>query len=310
MGALHEGHLSLVRAAARENDEVFVSIFVNPTQFGANEDLGSYPRTFDTDMQKLEGLNKEFEMNRERAYKGRLTTVFAPTASTMYPTDPPSSDPSGRGTFVNTYPLATLLEGGSRPTFFRGVATVCAKYFNIVQAERVYFGQKDAQQAAVIRKLVKDLHFDTEVKIVPTEREQDGLAMSSRNVYLGERRRRAALLLPRMLRRIEERYKHEERRTSDELLQWSNMVKIGETGDEKLLGKKSRWEIDYISLSDPDTMEEIEVVDSGQGAVVSAAVKMLPIDDPQPEELARDDEALSRAVRLIDNVILPPIFNT
>ena len=305
MGALHEGHLSLARAAARENDEVFVSIFVNPTQFGASEDLGSYPRTMESDMKKLEQLNSALRGNS--SYRGRVTTVFAPTTSTMYPTDPPSSDPSGSGTFVLTHPLASILEGKSRPTFFRGVATVCSKLFNIVQAERVYFGQKDAQQAAVIRKVVKDLHFDTEVRVLPTEREKDGLAMSSRNVYLGERRRRAAVFLPDMLQRIRESYTAEGQRTAEELIHHSKMADAGVHTDEDRPGKKSRWELDYVSLSDPDTMEEIDRVDTGKGAIVSAAVRMLPTEDLQPDEELGEGDAATRPVRLIDNISLPPI---
>jgi len=173
MGYLHEGHLALVRQARIENASVVVSIFVNPTQFGPQEDFQQYPRNPERDLTLLE--------------KGRTDIVFIPATAEMYP--PQFSS------WVEVGKLAERLEGASRPGHFRGVATVVAKLFNIVQPARAYFGQKDAQQAAVIKKMVADLNMNLEIVAVPTVREPDGLAMSSRNSYLNPEERRAALVL-------------------------------------------------------------------------------------------------------------------
>ncbi|KAJ8107457.1 hypothetical protein OPT61_g8853 [Boeremia exigua] len=153
MGALHSGHLSLVRTAAAENTDVWVTIYVNPTQFGLNEDLASYPKTWETDMEMLRELDRELA----REGKGRISAVFAPSTNTMYPTSPPDSSIPGVGSFIEMRPLGQLLEGASRPVFFRGVATVCMKLFNICTPDSVYFGQKDAQQTVVIKKLEVEL---------------------------------------------------------------------------------------------------------------------------------------------------------
>lgn len=187
MGALHDGHLALVRQAARENNQVCVSIYVNPTQFGVNEDLASYPRTWDSDLTKLDELRDEF---RRDDTMGQISAVFAPTSQDMFPNLPPTSEIDGQGSFVSITPLSSVLEGASRPIFFRGVATIVMKLLNIVQPERVYFGQKDIQQTYVVRRMVEDFHLDTLVRVGRTVREDDGLALSSRNVYLGERRRK------------------------------------------------------------------------------------------------------------------------
>ncbi|KAG5912746.1 hypothetical protein E4U53_005186, partial [Claviceps sorghi] len=193
MGALHEGHLALVRAAARDNHEVVVSIYVNPAQFGLGEDLASYPVTWGPDTAALARLDGE--LADEGANLGRVSAVFAPSTADMYPSGFPGQDVDSKGSFVTITPAGERLEGVSRPTFFRGVATVCAKLFNIVQPDRVYFGQKDVQQTVVIRRMVRDLMVPTDVVVCPTEREPDGLAMASRNVYLGARRRAVALVL-------------------------------------------------------------------------------------------------------------------
>ena len=173
MGALHDGHLSLIRESAANNDVTVVSIFVNPTQFGANEDLDKYPRT----------LERDTELSRSAG----ADIIFAPSADEMYP---PNS-----ATFVNVESLTQGLCGKSRPTHFRGVTTVVAKLFNIVQPHRAYFGQKDAQQLAVISKMVADLNIPTEIIPCPIVRENDGLAMSSRNVYLSPAEREQATIL-------------------------------------------------------------------------------------------------------------------
>lgn len=302
MGALHAGHLSLVRAAAAENSKVIVSVYVNPTQFGVNEDLDSYPKTWESDLQQLKDLDKVLE----KEGKGRIEAVFAPTTKVMYPTLPPDSRVDGVGSFVTITPLASLLEGKSRPVFFRGVATVCMKLFNIVEAERVYFGQKDVQQTVVIKRMVKDFHLNTEVRILPTEREADGLAMSSRNVYLGERRRKTGLVLSRALRAAEKAY-NKGRRNRDEILalSWDVCNQVSLEQDMLEGNKRALFEVDYISLADPDTLEEVETVDEGKGAVLSGAVKMLPLEEiEEGEKLGLGEDTVP--VRLIDNIVLAP----
>jgi len=305
MGALHAGHLSLVRRAAAENDEVCVSIYVNPTQFGVHEDLDAYPRTWDTDLALLRSLNEELVASNTR---GRITAVFAPMTSTMYPTLPPSSEIDGQGSFVTITPLGKLLEGASRPVFFRGVATVCMKLFNIVQPDRVYFGQKDVQQTVVIKRMVKDFHIDTEVVIVPTEREKDGLAMSSRNVYLGERRRKAAVLVPRMLQMAEKAFLEEGKSGKEDILRYARMYAMKQIAlhANMEVDERVNMELEYLSLADPDTMEEVQVIDKEKGAILSAAVRMLPLHDVKEGEDTGENDGGKRMVRLIDNIILEP----
>jgi pantoate--beta-alanine ligase len=177
MGAFHEGHLALFRAAREENDVVVASLFVNPAQFGANEDLAGYPR----DERRDAALAEE----------AGLDVLFAPAAEELYP--------PGFQTWVEVEELGRILEGEFRPRHFRGVATICLKLFNIVCPNRAYFGQKDAQQVAVIKQMVRDLDHEVEVRVVPTVRDADGLAFSSRNAYLSPEERQRALALPRAL---------------------------------------------------------------------------------------------------------------
>ncbi|MBA3718130.1 MAG: pantoate--beta-alanine ligase [Actinobacteria bacterium] len=177
MGAFHEGHLSLIRAARADNDVVVVSLFVNPSQFGPGEDLARYPRDEARDAHLAEAEGVDY--------------LFAPAAEEIYP--------SGFQTWVEVEQLSQPLEGALRPGHFRGVATVCLKLFNIVRPRRAYFGQKDAQQAAVIKQMVRDLDLDLELRVLPTVRDQDGLALSSRNAYLSPEERTAASALPRAL---------------------------------------------------------------------------------------------------------------
>ena len=306
MGALPAGHLSLIRIPAEENSDVFVSIFVNPTQFGVNEDLASYPRTWEGDIAQLEALDKEMSQEKPengRGSMGRITALFHPSVKTMYPTLPPSSEDHGDGSFVLITPLGKKLEGASRPTFFRGVATICTKLFNIVQPERVYFGQKDVQQSVLIRRLVQDFHIPTDVRVIATSREHDGLAMSSRNVYLGERRRRQAPILFKALRAAQAVYEGGQTSRDAILGAAKDVVAL-----ENLINGKSPgtlltpFEVDYISLADPDTMDEVEgEVFPNCGAILSGAVRMLPVAKPQSE-----DERAQKMVRLIANIILPP----
>jgi pantoate--beta-alanine ligase len=177
MGAFHEGHLALFRAAAAENDSVVVSLFLNPAQFGPGEDLAAYPRDEERDARLAEQAGVDF--------------LFAPTADELYP--------RGFQTWVDVEELGGILEGELRPDHFRGVATVCLKLFNIVRPRRAYFGQKDAQQVAVIRRMVRDLDLELEIRVLPTVRDEDGLALSSRNAYLSPTERERALALPRAL---------------------------------------------------------------------------------------------------------------
>ena len=177
MGAFHEGHLSLIRAARAENDLIVVSLFVNPAQFGQGEDFSRYPRDETQDSAQAEAEGADY--------------LFAPSRDELYP--------PGFQTWVEVEEVSKPLEGAARPGHFRGVATVCLKLFNIVRPRRAYFGQKDAQQVAVIKRMARDLDLDLEIRVLPTVREEDGLALSSRNAYLSPEERQAALALPRAL---------------------------------------------------------------------------------------------------------------
>ncbi|TQN66730.1 Pantothenate synthetase [Colletotrichum shisoi] len=303
MGALHEGHLSLIRAAARENHHVVVSLYVNPAQFGASEDLASYPVTWARDADVLRDLDRE--LADDGANLGRVSAVFAPTTAEMYPSGFPGQEVGSKGSFVTITPVGEVLEGASRPTFFRGVATVCMKLFNIVQPERVYFGQKDVQQTVIIRRMVEDFMLPMEVVVGDTMREADGLALSSRNVYLGERRRKAATVLSRALRAAMEKYR-KGALDREAILGAANQVAAAVLSEQSRLAPKDRvmFEVDYISLADPDSMQEINTVVPTKGGILSGAVKMLPVEEPQPgEDLGHSN---GPAVRLIDNIILKP----
>ncbi len=239
MGALHEGHLSLVRAARRDTAFVVVTLFVNPTQFGPHEDLDRYPRDLDADRRKLEA---------ERA-----DVLWAPAVEEVYP--------PGFQTYVRVEELETRLDGASRPGHFRGVATVVAKLFHVTHPDRAYFGQKDAAQAAVVRRMVRDLSFPLEVVVCPIVREPDGLAMSSRNVYLGRDDRRAATVLYRSLRAAEERYRQGERR-GEEL---RRVV-------AEAVAAEARARLDYAAVVDPETLLPVERVEGPTLVAVAAWV--------------------------------------
>ncbi|KAF6229237.1 hypothetical protein HO133_007353 [Letharia lupina] len=301
MGALHQGHLALIRQAARENDQVFVSIYVNPTQFGVNEDLSSYPRTWDADKVKLAALAKEFKND---SLVGHMSVIFMPSTKEMYPCSPPTSEVDGQGSFVTITPLSSRLEGASRPVFFRGVATVCMKLLNIVQPERVYFGQKDIQQTFVVKRMVQDFHLNTEVRVGSTIREPDGLAMSSRNVYLGERRRKVALVLLASFKEVQKVFARGARKRR--FLYNAAIDKLSVMKKQQYAlprEKRARFEIDYISIADPDTLDELEEVDSERGAILSGAIKMLPLEEPHEGEETGLGGGTS-TVRLIDNIRL------
>jgi len=238
MGYLHEGHLSLVRAARGANDIVAVSIFVNPTQFGPSEDLASYPRDQARDLHLLE--------------REGVDAVFAPSREEMYP--------DGFCTYVTVEGITARLEGASRPTHFRGVTTVVLKLLNIVQPRRAYFGRKDAQQLAVVRRMVRDLDVPVEIAGMPIVREADGLAMSSRNVYLSPDERRGAPVLHRSLRLAEELYASGERDAEAIRARMSALI-----AGEPLAA------VDYISVADGESLDELARVD--RPALVSLAVR-------------------------------------
>jgi len=239
MGYLHEGHLVLARRAKAENGIVAVSIFVNPTQFGPKEDFARYPRDPERDLSLLE--------------KEGVDWVFMPTVEDMYP--------QGSSSWVDVEKVTDRLEGAIRPGHFRGVATVVAKLFNIVQPTRAYFGQKDAQQVVVIKKMAANLNMNLEVVVVPTVREPDGLAMSSRNVYLNPQERQAALVLWKSLNLARQLWSKGERKAEIVRQQMASLIQ-----------KESLARIEYISIAHPETLEELTEID--QPALVSLAVRV------------------------------------
>ena len=240
MGYLHEGHLALIREARNDNDTLAVSIFVNPTQFGPKEDLADYPRDFDRDLAMLEAEGADL--------------VFTPSAEDMYS--------NGFDTWVSLGGLAHRLEGEYRPNHFPGVATVVTKLFNVVKPHRAYFGQKDAQQLAVIKRLVADLNFDIEIVAVPTVREPDGLAMSSRNLYLTPEQRKAAPVIYQALSHVWNLWSEGERDAERLRKVMRKMLK-----QERLVKK-----VDYVSVADPVSFEDLEIVE--EPAIALAAVRI------------------------------------
>ena len=250
MGALHAGHLSLMQAARSQCAAVAASIFVNPAQFGPNEDLSKYPRNLERD--------------RELVEIEKIDLLFTPVAKEMYP--------AGAVTWVTVEGLGELLEGKTRPGHFRGVTTVVSKLFNIVEPDRAYFGQKDAQQAVIIRKMVRDLDMGVEIVVCPTMRESDGLALSSRNVYLNPEERQQALVLYRALCRVQalaDRGEH-------------NAAKLRE-GAMKVFAEERAVRMDYFEMVDKETLQP--VTDVARGALVVTA-------------------AFVGKTRLIDNLVL------
>lgn len=250
MGYLHEGHLVLVRQAKAENQIAVASIFVNPTQFGPKEDFARYPRDPERDLALLE--------------KERVDLLFMPSSEEVYP--------QGSCTWVHVERVSERLEGATRPGHFRGVATVVAKLFNIVEPTRAYFGQKDAQQVVVVKKMVADLNMNVEIVAVPTKREPDGLAMSSRNVYLTGSERQAALVLWKSLNLAQDLWSKGERRAESIRQQMLGLIQ-----------KEPLARIDYVSIADPERLEEVAEID--QTALISLAVYV-------------------GKTRLIDNIIL------
>ena len=250
MGYLHEGHLALVKRARAENRWVIASIFVNPAQFGPQEDFNNYPRDPQRDLALLE--------------KEKTDIVFMPSVAEMYPAQFNSR--------VEVNKVTERLEGASRPGHFRGVTTVVAKLFNIIQPTKAYFGQKDAQQAIVIRKMVADLNMNLEIVTIPTVREPDGLAMSSRNTHLNPQQRQAAAVLYQALSLAQQLWAQGEKD--------AQLLRQEMTG---LIQKQPLATIDYVSIADADTLDELDTVRSP--ALVSLAVRI-------------------GSTRLIDNIVL------
>lgn len=252
MGFLHEGHLSLIREARKRADEVVVSIFVNPTQFGPGEDLEAYPRD----------LPRDIELIRQEG----ADIIFTPKPEELYP--------KKFQTFVELEKLPAHLCGISRPMHFKGVATVVAKLFNIVKPHVAVFGQKDFQQLAVIRQMVQDLNFDVEIIGAPTVRESDGLAMSSRNTYLTNEQRESGLSLYQSLQKVQALLE-DGINNADELIKTAS----------ELIQSRPETQIDYVSICDPDTLEDLQIID--RPALMALAVKV-------------------GKTRLIDNIVLNP----
>jgi len=258
MGALHEGHISLALRAKNENEFVVSSIYVNPTQFSPGEDLDKYPRTLEKDLSMLSAAGVEY--------------VFHPSSDEMYPT--------GYLCYVEPMAFSNILEGIARPDFFRGVATMVSKLFNVVNPTRAYFGQKDISQCILIKSMVRDLHFPVEIIICPTMRESDGLAMSSRNTYLQPNERIAAPVLYRALSAAKDMC---EKSSLDSILRTA----IIEKAEEVLRSEPLISHIEYVSVASPIDMKELDTVEPHVGAVLSAAVRC-------------------GTVRLIDNVLVGP----
>ncbi len=237
MGALHQGHLALVHAAKAQSDVVAASIFVNPLQFGPKEDLSKYPRSFERDCELLENAG--------------VTLLFAPGVEEMYP--------EKELTYVNVESLSEKLDGKSRPGHFRGVTTVVSKLFHIVEPDLAFFGQKDAAQVAIIKRMVRDLNFPVEVVVCPIVRELDGLAMSSRNAYLDAQQRKSSLVLYRCLLQIQKLFQQGER----------NSAKLIGVGKE-VFGDEPSVRLDYLEIVNPETLESTAEI-TGRTLVAVAA---------------------------------------
>ncbi len=238
MGYLHEGHISLAKKSVSENDFTIMSIFVNPTQFGPKEDFSEYPRNMEKDTVMAENAG--------------VDVVFSPTEKEMYP--------YGYNTYVNVEQITDTLCGESRPGHFKGVATVVTKLFNIVEPDKAYFGQKDAQQAVVIKRMVRDLNMSVEIITCPIIREQDGLAMSSRNTYLNEEERKAALILSKSLLEAERLVKSGEKNSSKIIKHIKDMISA-----EKLAN------VEYIKIVDQEDLRDVNEID--KKALIALAVR-------------------------------------
>jgi pantoate--beta-alanine ligase len=253
MGALHEGHLSLVRAAREKCDVVAVSIFVNPTQFGAKEDFAKYPRSLENDSKMLD--------------RQRVDVVFSPSVEDIYP--------AGTTTWVIVEDMSNRLCGKSRPGHFRGVTTIVAKLFNVIEPDVAFFGQKDAAQVAIIRHMVRDLNMPIEIEVGAIVREPDGLALSSRNAYLDPQERKSALILYHSLQRAQKLFENGER----------DSAKLIAAGKEEFL-REPKARLDYFEIVDPDSLESFPTISKHALMAVAAVIGN---------------------TRLIDNLVLDPI---
>ncbi|KAJ3119360.1 pantothenate synthase [Nowakowskiella sp. JEL0407] len=265
MGALHDGHLALVSLAKKQCDVVICSIFVNPAQFAPTEDLSRYPRTLDSDMSLLSSKSCDY--------------VFVPSVEDMYPAGVVLDVSQQFGTFVEVKGLSHQMEGSIRPHFFRGVATVVSKLFNLIQPTHAYFGQKDAQQSVVVRSLIRDLCFPIELVVGETVRESDGLAMSSRNRYLEPKQREIAPLLYRALCAGQSVYQNAVEKGiqvhRDDILHASHSVI---SDGQKLLKEDKEadfvFDLEYLSIADPYYLKEVDVLDKNNSAIFSGALKV------------------------------------
>lgn len=273
MGALHAGHCSLVQQSLAENDRTVVSIFVNPSQFAPHEDLDKYPRTLDTDLEMLEKLDVDGR---------RVDAIFVPKVSEMYPAGVPLDVEKQSGAFVTVQGCSEQLEGAQRPQFFRGVATVVTKLLNVVQPTNIYFGQKDAQQCVVIRNLVRDLLIDTNVRVLPTFRENNGLAMSSRNQYLSQKTKDESAIIYKAL--CEGKNYFDSHKAEGPVSAQSIISAVRQTL------ANSDFTVEYVSLSHPETLEDVSLLEQELGGILSTAVRV-------PRESGGE-------ARLIDNVVL------
>ncbi|CAN5553724.1 pantoate--beta-alanine ligase [soil metagenome] len=264
MGALHEGHLSLVREARRMCDVVVVSVFVNPVQFGPGEDFEHYPRDLTKDTALLTDYNVDF--------------IFAPPIEEIYP--------RGFSTYVNVEGLSEQLEGTSRPGHFRGVATIVTILLNVVRPDFAFFGQKDGQQAIIIRRLVRDLALDSEIIVLPTVREDSGLAMSSRNLYLKPEEQQAAAVIHRALAKAKETYKAGERHAT-------KLTELVRT----IIEAEPRVRLDYVSLTDGETLEKLDKLDERPMMIAVAAYvgKTRLIDNTTLNATKKKDGASAQA---------------
>ncbi|KAI8347675.1 pantoate/beta-alanine ligase [Blakeslea trispora] len=261
MGALHQGHLALVSAAKQKCDHVALTIFVNPAQFAPTEDLATYPRALQSDLDQLAGLGQ-----------GVASAVLVPQVEEMYPNGIDLDVSKQKGTFVEVLGLSSQLEGQTRPNFFRGVATVVSKFLNIVQPDDVFFGQKDIQQCFVIRNMIRDLHFPTRMHICPTVRDQDGLALSSRNAYLSPLQKKYALVLSQSLQQMESLYR-------SGIVDATTLTQAGiqvieqarQTVDE--LDEDWKIRLDYVSINSGKDLSQITGdINKQEGCVISMAV--------------------------------------
>ena len=308
MGALHDGHLKLVHASLQENDYTVVSIFVNPAQFAPTEDLASYPRTVESDIAKLASLVHTSSSGEDR----RVNAAFVPSVKEMYPNGFTQVVADQVGAFIEVKGLSHQMEGGSRPTFFRGVATVVTKLFHIIQPDRTYFGQKDIQQSVVLRRLVSDLVFShppspEHLRVIPTGRDpKTNLALSSRNAYLTPDSLQVAPVLYRALKTGQDVWAqpHWTEANKEErihkTLESARAVVLEQAEQCKRDGKDVNLKLDYISLNHPKTLENLEqslaekgagAVDVGEGAILSGAALVSQGKD-------------GKVTRLIDNLLL------